>query len=93
VTHPKIYKPPTPGRLALSQVELWFASPTLRMLGETSSHWNRMKQIVTEGNLQGAVVHDARIASLCLEAGISKLWTADRDFSRIPFLKVENPLL
>jgi len=33
------------------------------------------------------------VAALCLEHGITELWTADRDFSRFPALKVRNPLI
>jgi predicted nucleic acid-binding protein len=41
----------------------------------------------------GPLVHDARIAALCLSHGIRELWTADRDFSRFPRLKTANPLV
>jgi hypothetical protein len=37
-------------------------------------------------------VHDAHIAALCLEHGVSELLTADRDFSRFADLRVTNPL-
>jgi hypothetical protein len=39
------------------------------------------------------MVHDARIASLCREHGVTKLMSADRDFSRFPSLVVSNPLV
>ena len=38
-------------------------------------------------------VHDARVAALCLESGVEELWTADRDFSRFPALRTQNPLV
>ncbi len=41
----------------------------------------------------GPVVHDARVAGLCLAHGVRELWTADRDFARFPALKVRNPLI
>lgn len=41
----------------------------------------------------GAMVHDGRIAALCLHHGVSELWTADRDFSRFATLAVRNPLV
>ena len=41
----------------------------------------------------GMGVHDARIAALCRQHGVAELWTADRDFSRLPGLKVRNPLV
>ena len=34
-----------------------------------------------------------RIAAICIENGVTELWTADRDFSRFPQLKTRNPLV
>ena len=42
--------------------------------------------------ITGPKVHDARIAAICLQHGVTELWSADRDFSRFPALKVVNPL-
>ena len=39
------------------------------------------------------MVHDAKIANLCIENGIDELLTADRDFSRFPKLKTRNPFI
>jgi len=38
-------------------------------------------------------VHDARNAALCLQHGVTELWSADRDFSRFPSLRTRNPLV
>ena len=38
------------------------------------------------------LVYDARVAALCLHHGVRELWSADRDFSRFPGLRVSNPL-
>jgi predicted nucleic acid-binding protein len=40
----------------------------------------------------GPRVHDARIAALCVQHGVTKLWTMDRDFSRFALLSTEDPL-
>ncbi|MBI1860971.1 MAG: PIN domain-containing protein [Deltaproteobacteria bacterium] len=93
VSHPGIYKPATPTVLAIDQVDSWLESPTLRLIGEGQQYWERLKQTITTAKIQGGGIHDARIASICLDAGVSKLWTADRDFSRLAPLKVENPLI
>lgn len=42
--------------------------------------------------LKGPMIHDARIAAICLSHGVKKLWTCDRDFARFPSLRHENPL-
>ena len=39
------------------------------------------------------MVHDARIAALCIGHGVEELLTADRDFGRFPSLVVRNPLV
>ncbi len=92
VTHPRIYKPPTPMPLALEQVACWLESPSLVLLGETVQHWQYLSECLSTGQVHGPMVHDARIAALCLQHGVSELWTADRDFSRFGALKTHNPL-
>jgi len=91
-THPRIYAPPTPLDLAVDQVEAWLGSPGLVLLGEGAGHWTRLSALVRDGQAAGPKVHDARIAAICLEHGIEELWTIDRDFSRLPSLRVRNPL-
>lgn len=91
-THPKIYSPPTPLSAAIDQVESWMESPSLALLTESERYWQEFRNILETGKIVGPQVHDARIAGLCLLHGISELWTADRDFSRFPGLKVRNPL-
>lgn len=40
----------------------------------------------------GPKVHDTRIAAICLGQGVDALWSADRDFTWFPELRVVNPL-
>ena len=39
----------------------------------------------------GAQFHDARIAAMCMENGVTTLWTAERDFSAYPQLRCQSP--
>ena len=94
VTHPRIYRPPTPIEDALEQVEAWLDCPTLHVLGELSNvYWNRFARLVKGALVVGPQVHDARVAAICLTHGVVELWSADRDFSRFPELRVKNPLV
>ena len=93
VTHPRIYRPPTPMVRAVAQVDAWLESPTLVLLGEADGHWQSLKALATAGKIDGPQFHDARVAALCLTHGVRELWTADRDFSRFPGLRVVNPLI
>jgi toxin-antitoxin system PIN domain toxin len=93
VTHPRIYQPPTPLETALDQVAAWVESPSLSLLAEGPGAWERLRKVVSQGRVTGPVIHDARVAALCLLHGIRELWTADRDFSRFAGLSVRNPLV
>ena len=93
VTHQRIYAPPTPLANAMDQVQAWLESPSLVLLSETEEYWQRFQGVLLSARASGPQVHDARVAALCLEHGITELWTADRDFSRFPALKVRNPLV
>jgi toxin-antitoxin system PIN domain toxin len=93
VTHPRIFVPPTPLSKAIGQVEAWLESPSLVLLSEGPGYWPALRPIVESGRVMGPVMHDARIAALCLHHGVRELWSADRDFSRFPSLTVRNPLV
>lgn len=92
VTHPRIFDPPTPVGSAIDQVDAWLESPSHCLLAETKSHWTDLRRLLVEGRVAGPVVHDARVATLCVAHGVRVLWSADRDFSRFAELRVVNPL-
>jgi predicted nucleic acid-binding protein len=52
---------------------------------------DQLLELLVRARVAGPKVHDARIAALCLDHGVSELWTVDRDFSRFP-LVTRNPL-
>lgn len=93
VTDSRIYADPTPLDAALGQVAAWSNTPSLRLLGEGDRHIELLTELALGGRAAGAKIHDARIAAICLEHGVSELWTADRDFSRFPSLRTRNPLV
>lgn len=93
VTHPQIYKPPTPAAIARRQVANWLESPSLVLLHEGDGFWETLQSVLESSRVEGGAVYDARIAALCLRHGVKKLLSADRDFGRFPRLKTENPLL
>jgi uncharacterized protein len=93
VTHPKIYKPASTLVEAFAQVETWAQAPALQIISEGTHYFSSLKEIATQGQIRGGQIHDARIAAICLQHGVSELWSADRDFSRFPQLKTRNPLV
>lgn len=92
VTHPRIFLPPTPLAIALDQVAAWLESPSLVVLGEARGYWDAFQAVALGGRIAGPLIHDARVAALCLHHGVDELWTLDRDFGRFPALAVRNPL-
>ncbi|MGB7990329.1 MAG: hypothetical protein WCF44_13085 [Candidatus Methylophosphatis roskildensis] len=78
---------------APNQVEAWRESPTLVLLSESGDYRSELRTIVEGGRIAGPQVHDARVAALCLQHGVRELWSADRDFNRIPTLSTTNPLV
>lgn len=92
-THPKIYAPPTPRTAAQDQIDAWLESPTLVLLAESGAHWATLRALISAGQVAGPQVHDTRIAALCLQHGVAELWSADRDFTRYPQLRLRNPLV
>jgi toxin-antitoxin system PIN domain toxin len=93
VTHPKIYKPPTPLTDAIQQVDYWMESPTLCLIGESPGYWEHLKHTLLGGKAIGPMVHDARVAAMCRVAGVREIWTADRDYSRFSGIPARNPMV
>ena len=88
----RAYRPPTTPAQCFAFLRALARAPHLRFLHETPEHLDVLERI-THANLLGGAIHDARIAAICLSHGVRELWSADRDFTRFPQLKVRNPLL
>lgn len=91
VTHPRVFHPPVPLDVALNDLGSILASPSLVLLAETDQHVSLFDQVIRQASATGNLIHDAHIAALCLEHGVSELLTGDRDFSRFEGLRVVNP--
>lgn len=92
VTNPRIWKDAasTPAE-GWNQLEAWFEAPTLRMLGEPEGFASVLQAFLRRSRVRGPVVHDARVAALCVAHGVETLLTRDRDFSLFPELSIKNP--
>ena len=93
VTRAKVFDPPSTLKQAFAQIDIWAESPSLMFIGEAPQHRATLARLATQAKVQGGMIHDARIAAICLDHGAHELWTADRDFSRFPGLRVRNPLV
>lgn len=93
VTSRRIFIKPSHAEMALAFIQALMDSPTLTLIGETHLHWSELQTLVVGSGVAGARIHEARIAAICLEHGVSELWSADRDYGRFPALMVTNPLV
>jgi toxin-antitoxin system PIN domain toxin len=93
VTHARVYNPPVPLARAVSDVRRILASPSLTLLSESERHAEVMAGVLEASQATGNLVHDAHIATLCIEHGVSELLTGDRDFTRFQGLRVVNPFV
>jgi uncharacterized protein len=90
-THPRVFHPPMPLAIALTDLKAITDSPSVLLLSETDRHLELMTALMKEAGVTGNLIHDAHIAALCLEHGVTELVSADRDFLRFKSLKIVNP--
>jgi len=81
----------TPPEHAWRQFQAWASSPSNRMIGETDDFSAILRRFVARPHVVGGVVHDARIAALCVAHGVEALLTRDRDFSLFPEIRTRDP--
>lgn len=92
VTNPRIWKgaASTPDQ-AWSQLDAWIDAPAVRLLAETDGFVAVLAGFARRARVRGPIIHDARVAAICIAHGVEKLLTRDRDFSLFPELSTENP--
>ena len=92
VTNRRLWKDraTTPKR-AWHQFQAWAESPSSRLIGETGDFPAILGRFVDRPRVFGGVVHDARVAAICVAHGVEALLTRDRDFSLFPELQTRNP--
>ena len=93
VTNPKIFKTPTPLKIAFDVMRCWSQGSNMYELSEGDGYLEILETIAKPTALSGAKIHDARVAAICLHHGILEFWSCDRDFSLFPKLKTRNPLV
>lgn len=93
VTHPRLFKPPSPIGKTLDELDALAQSPSLTFLGEGPAHRTHLRRMIEAGRAAGNLAHDAHIAALLREHGVREFWTTDKDFSRFPGIAVRNPFV
>lgn len=91
VTHPKVFKLPTPLDQALAFVEDFRGRETVSVVQPGLRHWDLFLRLCREADARGNRVPDAFHAALALEYGLEWI-TLDRGFARYPVLRWSSPV-
>ena len=93
VTNPRIWRDrASRPQAARDQIAAWLAAPTLRLLSESVHFDDTLLPLLRNPRVRGPIVHDARVAALCIAHGVDELLTKDRDFQLFPQLRIRDPL-
>lgn len=93
VTNRRIWKDATSSQeRSWRQLTAWTSSPSVRLIGETDGFLEILSRFVQRPRVTGGVIHDARVAAICVSHGTEALLTRDRDFSLFPELRTRDPL-
>ena len=50
-----------------------------------------LERFASRPRVRGPIVHDARVAAICVAHGVDELLTRDRDFGLFPELRTRKP--
>ena len=91
VTHPRVFKEPTPVETALEFVEAVRGSPAVIPMEPGDRHWEIFADICRRLDARGITVPDAFLAAIAVEQGATFV-SADRSFAGFPGLRWIDPL-
>jgi len=91
VTHPRVFKNPTPLENALGFVEDFTGRKSVGLVQPGEKHWAIFLNLCREGEVKGNLIPDAYHAALAIEYGMEWI-TLDRGFARFPELRWSCPV-
>ena len=91
VTHPRIFRTPTPLQEAIRAVTALRGQPNCVPISPGPGHWEIFADLCRKAEARGNLVPDAYLAALAIESGCEWI-TTDRDYSRFPGLRWRHPL-
>lgn len=91
VTHPKVFKEPTPLNDALAFAAAVRTAPSAIEVAPGKRHWRLFEDLCRATSARGNAIPDAWLAALAIEQGATWI-TADRGFGRFPGLRWAHPL-
>jgi toxin-antitoxin system PIN domain toxin len=91
VTHPRIFRSPSPSRSALDFVRRIREQSNCRIIIPGSRHWQIFTGLCQSFSASGNQIPDLWFAALAIESDCEWI-TTDHDFERIPGLRCRHPL-
>lgn len=91
VTHPGVFRPPTPTARALEFAGALRSQPNAVTVGPGRRHREIFTRLCVDADVKGNLVPDAYLAALAIESG-SDWVTTDRDYGRFRGLRWRHPL-
>ena len=91
VTHPRVFKEPTPLEMALAFADALRTAPNALAVTPGPRHWDLFTRICRSVEARGNLVPEAFLAAMAIERGAT-WWSPDRGFARFPGLKWRHPL-
>lgn len=92
VTNPKAFSNPTPPNVAIGTIKKYLQAEGMTTISEGPQHLWFLSEVLRSSGAVGGVVHDARVAAICMENGVSEIWTNDRDFRKFTGIRTSNPV-
>jgi toxin-antitoxin system PIN domain toxin len=90
-TNEKVFQPVLPMPEAESFISSFLGRANVNLLHPPANHFLEVIKLMGKLNLRGNLVMDVHLAVLALTTGAT-LATRDKDFAKIPYLKIFNPL-
>ncbi len=90
VTHPRVFRTPTPLNQALAFAQDVREQPNCVIVEPGRRHWDIFTRLCRAAGARGNLVPDAYLAALAIESGCEWI-TTDRDYSRFDGLRWRLP--
>jgi len=91
VTHPRVFRTPTPLDQALEFVAAIREQPHAVAVAPGPRHWSIFESLCRDARARGNLVPDAYLAAIAIEHGCQWV-TLDRDFTRFSGLRWRSPV-
>lgn len=86
VTHPQIFRDPTPLATALATIDTWRRRPRSECLADTAASWDVFARLCRQHQASGNAFYDLHLAALAIAHGYPLL-SSDQGFARLAELR------